>query len=109
MTKEPKESAGSFTETVVRIIAEIPPGSVLTYGEIAEMAESPRAARQVVRILNTHSRSRNLCWHRVLGKGHVIRLPEEQGGALQRSLLEAEGWKVEGIRLAGKKGEASSL
>lgn len=101
-----EEGTGNFTETVVRIIEGIPFGSVLTYGEVAEMAGSPRAARQVVRILNTHSRSRNLPWHRVLGKGHIIRLPEEGGGALQRSLLEGEGWKVEGTRLAGKKGEA---
>lgn len=89
----------NFTSRVVRVVSEIPEGSVLSYGEVAELAGNPRAARQVVRTLNTQSRSHGLPWHRVLGKGSVIRLPEESGGALQRSLLEKEGWSIEGNTL----------
>ena len=42
-----------FTENVVTIIRSIPEGKVMTYGQIARLAGSPRAARQVVR--NTHT------------------------------------------------------
>lgn len=96
-----------FTSEVIRIVSGIPPGAVLTYGEVAELAGSPRASRQVVRVLNTQSTIHRLPWHRVVGKGSAIRLPEESGGALQRSLLESEGWQVENMRLLSnaKSGE----
>jgi len=89
----------SFTARAARVIAAIPEGSALTYGEVAELAGNPRAARQVVRVLNAQSKKRGLPWHRVLGKGLIIRLPEDSGGAEQRALLEAEGWTVDGCRL----------
>jgi len=103
---KPKTDSGreeSFTARVVRVVAAIPEGEALTYGEVASLAGNPRAARQVVRALNTQSRAHGLPWHRVVGRGLEIRLPEEAGGALQRSLLEAEGWTVKGTKLAGNE------
>lgn len=47
-----------FTENVIEIIRSIPAGKVMTYGQIAALAGSPRAARQVVRVL--HSMSKNI-------------------------------------------------
>jgi len=102
MVKRIEGRGEGFTARVVRAIADIPAGAVLSYGEVACLAGSPRAARQVVRTLNTQSKAHNLPWHRVVGKGLEIRLPEDSGGALQRSLLEAEGWKIEGTRLVPK-------
>ena len=49
-----------FTKQVVAIIAAIPEGKVMTYGQIAAHAGSPRAARQVVRILHSMSRKERL-------------------------------------------------
>ncbi|EOR24029.1 methylated-DNA--protein-cysteine methyltransferase [Niallia nealsonii AAU1] len=55
-----------FTKKVVEIIADIPEGKVMTYGQIAAIAGSPRGARQVVRILHTLSEKYQLPWQRYL-------------------------------------------
>lgn len=80
-----------FTQRVIDCIAAIPRGRVATYGGIAAMAGSPRAARQVVRVLHTSSRKEGLPWHRVINREGRISLPDMQGGDRQRTLLEAEG------------------
>ena len=80
----------TFTERVIDIIREIPPGKVATYGGIAERAGNPRAARQVARVLHSSSRKRGLPWHRVINKQGRIAL-KDQGFERQKALLEAEG------------------
>ena len=80
-----------FTAEVVQILKEIPRGRVVTYGQVARMAGSPRAARQVVRILHTMSEKHGLPWHRVVNaKGEIV-VPSEESRELQRALLETEG------------------
>lgn len=79
-----------FTKKVVEIIADIPEGKVMTYGQIAAIAGSPRGARQVVRILHTLSEKYQLPWQRVLNSKGCIGLPGEHG-QLQRRMLEKEG------------------
>jgi len=81
----------SFTEKVIAIIKAIPRGMVLSYGQVALMAGHPKAARQVVWALKTQSRKHKLPWHRVLGKGGVIRLQPLMGREEQMFLLEQEG------------------
>ena len=85
MSTEPKPD--SFTFRAAELIRSIPKGKVATYGQIARMAGDPRGAREVVRVLHSQ---KNLPWHRVLAAGGRITLPD-QGGVLQRRLLEAEG------------------
>lgn len=80
-----------FTERVVAIIRSIPPGSVMTYGQIAACAGSPRGARQVVRILHALSGKYDLPWHRVVNAKGEIAIREEEGRYTQRLLLEEEG------------------
>lgn len=41
----------SFPQRIYQIVAAIPEGCVTTYGEIAALAGSPRAARQVGGVL----------------------------------------------------------
>ncbi|MBC7960170.1 MAG: MGMT family protein [Vallitaleaceae bacterium] len=79
-----------FTQTVIEIIKNIPRGKVMTYGQIARLAGSPRAARQVVFTLTTASRKEDLPWHRVMNKRGKISLTEE-GYRLQKELLMSEG------------------
>ncbi len=76
-----------FTLKVVQIIRSIPPGRVMTYGQIARLAGNPRAARQVARILHSLSRTEQLPWHRVLNAKGEISLEGEE----QQLALEAEG------------------
>ncbi len=78
-------------EAVIAAIRSIPPGKVASYGQIAAMSGNPRAARQVVRILHSCSQKYSLPWHRVVRSTGEIALVMDAGGALQKSLLEAEG------------------
>ncbi|PFA63300.1 DNA methyltransferase [Bacillus sp. AFS015802] len=80
-----------FTEEVVKIIQRIPHGRVMTYGQIAALAGSPRAARQVVRILHSMSEKYKLPWHRVLNSKGEIGFRDEEQLLTQRLSLEAEG------------------
>ncbi|WP_141431089.1 MGMT family protein [Bacillus sp. 03113] len=83
-----------FTEKVIDIIRNIPEGRVMTYGQIAKLAGSPRAARQVVRILHSMSRKHSLPWHRVINaKGHIA-LQNDDSYNEQMMSLEIEGVKV---------------
>src|SRR5258707_14332207 len=79
-------------------ILKIPRGKVSSYGAIAKAAGFPRAARQVVRVLN---QSHGLPWHRVVAAGGRIALPGENG-LDQRFRLEMEGVKFSGrkVRMA---------
>ncbi|PKN78936.1 MAG: DNA methyltransferase [Candidatus Cloacimonetes bacterium HGW-Cloacimonetes-1] len=78
-------------EAVIAMIKSIPRGKVAAYGQIATLCGYPGAARQVVRILHSCSTKYGLPWHRVVRSSGEIALDPEAGGALQRSLLEAEG------------------
>ncbi|MNP11865.1 Methylated-DNA--protein-cysteine methyltransferase [compost metagenome] len=80
-----------FTQQVIDIIRAIPKGKVMTYGQIAASAGSPRGARQVVRILHTMSNTYDLPWHRVLNIKGQIALQDDESKFLQQILLEEEG------------------
>lgn len=80
-----------FTEKVISIIQSIPEGKVMTYGGIARAAGSPRAARQVVRILHSMSRKYKLPWHRVINAKGMIALNEDESSSLQKLYLLGEG------------------
>ena len=76
-----------FTKTVIVILKKIPKGKVATYGQIAALAGSPRAARQVVRILHSSSEKYDLPWHRVVNSQGKISLKPNQGYEIQKALL----------------------
>lgn len=80
-----------FTKKAIEIILHIPPGKVMTYGQIAKLAGSPRGARQVVRILHSMSGKYNLPWHRVVNAKGEVALQDEEGVYTQKLLLEREG------------------
>lgn len=80
-----------FTEKVINVIKAIPAGSIMTYGQIAGACGSPRAARQVVRILHSSSAKHKLPWHRVVNAKGQIAMKDQEAAEYQRMLLEAEG------------------
>ncbi len=82
--------ATEFTESVIALLKKIPKGKVATYGQIATLAGSPRAARQVVRILHSSSKKHNLPWHRVINSQGKISLLPNQGFEIQKALLIKE-------------------
>lgn len=83
-----------FTQRIINIIQSIPSGTVMTYGQIAALAGSPRAARQVVRILHTMSRQYNLPWHRVVNAKGEIRVPDDESKMMQTLKLQGEGVEI---------------
>ncbi|MEH7235583.1 MGMT family protein [Bacillus sp. JJ1562] len=83
-----------FTENVIQIIKQIPPGKVMTYGQIAKLAGSPRGARQVVRVLHSMSKKYNLPWFRVINSKGEIAISDEETHAAQIIFLEDEGIEV---------------
>jgi len=83
-----------FTERVIDIIQNIPKGRVMTYGQIAWLAGSHRAARQVVRILHSMSRKHHLPWHRVINAKGQIAFQNNESYNDQRMTLEIEGVEV---------------
>ncbi len=85
-----------FTMQVVEIIKGIPEGYVMTYGQIAGCAGSPRGARQVVRILHSLSAKHDLPWHRVVNVKGQIAITEGEGRYMQKLYLENEGVEVDG-------------
>jgi methylated-DNA-protein-cysteine methyltransferase related protein len=85
-----------FTRSVIDVIKDVPQGKVVTYGMVAHLAGSPRAARQVVRILHTQSAKENLPWHRVVMGDGSIGFREEGKYMEQRILLESEGVVFQG-------------
>lgn len=85
----------TFTEKALKIIQQIPPGKIMTYGQVAATAGSPRAARQVTRILHSMSAKYGLPWHRVVNVQGQIALVDEESRSYQRRLLQAEGVEVD--------------
>lgn len=80
----------NFRQRVFQIIAAIPSGRVTTYGEVARMAGSPRAARQVGGVLKKLPEGSTLPWHRVVNRHGEISLQGEDFKR-QRQALLAEG------------------
>lgn len=80
-----------FTKKTINIILSIPKGKVMTYGQIASLAGSPRGARQVVRILHSMSGKYNLPWHRVINVKGELSIQDEELFYSQRRSLESEG------------------
>ncbi|MGP3095599.1 MGMT family protein [Serratia marcescens] len=80
----------SFSQRVFHIVAAIPFGKVTTYGEVARLAGSPRAARQVGGVLRRLPEGSTLPWHRVINRHGQISLQGEDFQR-QRQALLAEG------------------
>lgn len=92
-----RDDAATFAARVLRVVRRIPAGRVSTYGDVAEMAGRPRAARAVGNIMRDCHRSDVPC-HRVVASGGKL---GGYGGreVMKRSLLAAEGVVMRGQRI----------
>ncbi len=88
-------TVNDYTKRVLATVSKIPKGRVATYGDVAEAAGYPGAARAVATALRYASG--RVPWHRVLGSGGKICLPGHNGYE-QRMRLEAEGVRFRGAR-----------
>jgi len=81
------------------VVAGIPAGCVLNYGEVARLAGLPGRARLVGRALGLAPKCMKLPWHRVVNaQGQISFKPGGAEYRRQRELLEGEGVEfVEGV------------
>ncbi len=84
----------SFKAAVLKIVNSIPKGKLMSYGQIAAAAGSPRSARQVGGILSKFDGSYDLPWWRVVNHKGLITI---KGNAFSTSKMQKELLEVEGI------------
>jgi methylated-DNA-protein-cysteine methyltransferase related protein len=88
--------ATTFEEAVLAVLAALPAGEVITYGEVAAEAGRPGAARAVGRVMATSDA--DVAWWRVVAADGRLAPGKE---AEQRRRLVAEGVDVGDRRVRG--------
>ncbi len=79
-----------FKQRVYDLVAQIPEGRVMTYGQLAALCGAAWAAWEVGQI--AHTGPTGLPWQRVVNKQGGLAAGWPNGGrAVHRALLEAEG------------------
>jgi methylated-DNA-protein-cysteine methyltransferase-like protein len=86
------ENKPQFSHDVYLLVAQIPTGRVMTYGQIAAVCGAPRAARIVGGL--AHFGPENLPWHRVVNKSGGLAAAFPGGRVEQASRLKLEGVEV---------------
>jgi len=87
------QSDPDFKQQIYKLVAKIPKGKLMTYGQIAALCGKPRAAWEVGQI--AHFGPSDLPWHRVVNKQGGLAKGWPGGMGVQRSLLEAEDVRVD--------------
>ena len=86
-----------FREAVYKLVARIPEGCVMTYGDIATLCGHPNAARQVGGL--AHFGPTQLPWHRVVNRHGDCASGYYGGKEGHKIALEAEGVGVRDNRI----------
>lgn len=82
----------AFKQLVESLVAQIPEGRVMTYGQLAALSGNARAARIVGGI--AHFGDPDLPWQRVVNKQGGLASGYPGGRSGHKQVLEAEGVKV---------------
>lgn len=89
----------SFSSKVYATVAKIPKGNVATYGQIARLAGSARAARAVGQLMARNKDPRNIPCHRVIGSTGALTGYAFDGVSMKRKKLIDEGVSFKGARV----------
>ena len=87
-----REVDSSFRDRVYAVVAQIPRGRVMTYGQIAALCGNARAERIVGGV--AHFGDPDLPWQRVVNKSGGLAVGYPGGRAGHKQVLEAEGIEV---------------
>ena len=83
----------AFRDRVLAVVRAIPRGRVLSYGDVATLCGSPRAARAVGATLRTSGG--DVPWQRVInGTGSISFKGDFERAGIQRELLIQEGLEM---------------
>lgn len=103
MRDEPECSdadSGSWVKNVWQVVAGIPRGHVLTYGEVARLAGPGGSARRVSQAMRRAPPQFELPWHRVINAQGRISFPAgSRDYAEQKRLLRREGVRFHAERI----------
>lgn len=89
----PKRNISPFSQQVYDLVARIPKGRVMTYGQIASLCGSPRSAVIVGQV--AHWGPLDLPWQRVVNKSGGLASGYTTGGReAHKRDLEADGVEV---------------
>ncbi len=82
-----------FKDKVIAYVMRVPKGRVVSYGQVAAAAGSPRAARQVGGVLRALPADSSVPWWRVVNREGYLSISGnwEATKELQKQLLEKEG------------------
>lgn len=83
---------GTFKERVLKIVAKIKKGDVLTYKQVAKLSRSPNASRAVGSILKKNFNPKIPC-HRVIRSDGMIG-EYNRGREEKIKKLKKEGYKI---------------
>jgi methylated-DNA-protein-cysteine methyltransferase-like protein len=81
------------------LVKRVPKGRVVTYGQLARATHLPGGARAAGHAMAGCPRGQGIPWHRVVAAGGRIAVREPYG-SLQKRLLESEGARLVGGRVA---------
>lgn len=96
----PTASQAERQTALYAVLAQVPAGCVVGYGQLAAYAGLGRAARWVGRTLSQLPEGSTLPWHRVICAGGLLSLPAGSGsGAEQRRRLREEGVLIHNERV----------
>ncbi|AFI85841.1 MGMT family protein [Methylophaga nitratireducenticrescens] len=90
----------NLDQIIWQVVAAIPPGKVMTYGQVAKLCGYPGYARYVGSTLKKLPDDSTLPWHRVINaKGKISFPPESESYQKQKYLLQKEGVLMVGSRI----------
>ncbi len=88
----PKPKRQNFSERVYAVVRRIPRGKCASYGDVAALLGTPRAARGVGWALSALDGDTRVPWWRVINKRGAISIRRpDVSPKVQRALLEDEG------------------
>ena len=76
-TNKEATTTNSNQQRIWQVVSQIPEGKVASYGQIAQLAEIPQAARLVGNVLRQLPKGSKLPWHRVVNSQGKISLPKD--------------------------------
>ena len=89
-----------FREKVYKLTRQIPKGKVVTYGQLARLAGSPRAARAVGMCMKINPDAPNTPCHRVVASnGNLTGYSAGNGISTKKKMLIEEGVRFKGDRV----------
>lgn len=90
----------TFRDTVYQLIRQIPPGKVATYGQIAALVGSPKAARAIGMCMRTNPDAPRTPCHRIVASdGSLTGYSAEGGVPSKKALLQQEGVLFKGDKV----------